>query len=191
MTTSSDTLLTRAAAALDVDDNVQEAATALYERAEDHRLHRGRPKSTLRAASLYLACKLHKCARSATDIADATEDLSKSEVLDSSRAITSALPIEIPPQSATQYAERYCDDLSLDDETQSIAVKMADTLDDRNGTATGLAASAVYAATRLTDEHVTQSDVSDLTGVSEVTIRNWYSEHLEAYQKTEHTPNAS
>jgi transcription initiation factor TFIIB len=42
----------------------------------------------------------------------------------------------------------------------------------------GLAAAAVYAASLLTNERVTQSAVSDVADVSEVAIRNRYKELL-------------
>jgi transcription initiation factor TFIIB len=44
----------------------------------------------------------------------------------------------------------------------------------------GLAAAAVYAASLLTNEKVTQSEVSEVANISEVTIRNRYKELLEA-----------
>ena len=44
----------------------------------------------------------------------------------------------------------------------------------------GLAAAAVYAASLLTNEKVTQSEVSEVASISEVTIRNRYHELLEA-----------
>jgi transcription initiation factor TFIIB len=44
----------------------------------------------------------------------------------------------------------------------------------------GLAAAAVYAAALLTNEKVTQNQVSEVADVSEVTIRNRYKELLEA-----------
>ena len=44
----------------------------------------------------------------------------------------------------------------------------------------GIAAAAVYAAALLTNEKVTQSQVSDVADISEVTIRNRYKELLEA-----------
>ena len=44
----------------------------------------------------------------------------------------------------------------------------------------GLAAAAVYAAALLTNEKVTQSEVSEVANISEVTIRNRYKELLEA-----------
>ena len=44
----------------------------------------------------------------------------------------------------------------------------------------GLAAAAVYAAALLSNEKVTQSEVSGVADVSEVTIRNRYKELLDA-----------
>jgi transcription initiation factor TFIIB len=47
----------------------------------------------------------------------------------------------------------------------------------------GLAAAAVYAASLLTNEKVTQSEVSEVANISEVTIRNRYHELLEAEEE--------
>lgn len=45
----------------------------------------------------------------------------------------------------------------------------------------GLAAAAVYAATHLTNEQLTQEAVSDTANVSKVTIRDRYQELLDVY----------
>ena len=47
----------------------------------------------------------------------------------------------------------------------------------------GLAAAAIYAASLLTNEKVTQSEVSEVANISEVTIRNRYHELLEAEEQ--------
>jgi len=49
----------------------------------------------------------------------------------------------------------------------------------------GLAAAGVYAASLLTNQKVTQSQVSEVANISEVTIRNRYHELLEADQQTQ------
>jgi len=46
----------------------------------------------------------------------------------------------------------------------------------------GLAAAAIYAASLLCNEKVTQNEVSEVANISEVTIRNRYHELLEAEQ---------
>ena len=43
----------------------------------------------------------------------------------------------------------------------------------------------MYAASLLTNQKVTQSEVSDVANISEVTIRNRYHELLEADQGTQ------
>lgn len=47
----------------------------------------------------------------------------------------------------------------------------------------GLAAAALYAATHLTNEQLTQKTVSEIAHVSQVTIQNRYQELLEVYEK--------
>ena len=43
---------------------------------------------------------------------------------------------------------------------------------------------ALYAAAQLTNESVTQHEISEVTDISEVTIRNRYQELLEAWDAT-------
>jgi len=51
-------------------------------------------------------------------------------------------------------------------------------------TAVGIAAAALYAAGRLTDEGIVQNDVADAAKVSTVTSRNRDTEILEAAERT-------
>jgi transcription initiation factor TFIIB len=99
------------------------------------------------------------------------------------RYVVRELSLEIQPADPESYVPRFASDLDLSDETERRA---RDLLRNAKGTAilsgkspVGLAAAAVYAASLLTNQAVTQSQVSDVADISEVTIRNRYKELLE------------
>lgn len=171
---------------LALDESVINSATTIYDRAIDNNLHRGRDRAVLRAGAVYTACRIHKEPHNATDVARVSE-LERSTVLRGSRALNSALDLPIPPQDPRPYVHRYVDDLDLTDTTKDYALALLDASDVGTGTAAGLAASAVYAATTRTNDDVTQATLSDEAGVSTVTIRNWYRDLLDAYDTEEAT----
>ncbi len=82
------------------------------------------------------------------------------------------------------YVPRFASDLDLSDETELRARDLLTTAKEKGihsgKSPVGLAAAAVYAAALLTNEQVTQNDVSEVASISEVTIRNRYHELLEA-----------
>jgi transcription initiation factor TFIIB len=83
---------------------------------------------------------------------------------------------------------RFVSDLDLSDETERRARSLLSTAKEKGihsgKSPVGLAAAAVYAGALLTNESVTQDDVSDVASISEVTIRNRYHELLEAEDGT-------
>jgi transcription initiation factor TFIIB len=94
------------------------------------------------------------------------------------------LGLEIKPADPESYVPRFASDLDLSDESErrarELLVNARETGILSGKSPVGLAAAAVYAAALLTNEKVTQSEVSDVANISEVTIRNRYKELLEA-----------
>uniref|UniRef100_UPI003D96E364 transcription initiation factor IIB n=1 Tax=Halomicrococcus sp. NG-SE-24 TaxID=3436928 RepID=UPI003D96E364 len=105
------------------------------------------------------------------------------------RYIVRELSLEIQPADPQSYVTRFASDLDVSDEAERRAhdlLKTAKRTGVHSGKSpVGLAAAAVYAGSLLSNEKVTQSEVSDVASVSEVTIRNRYQELLEAAQDDE------
>jgi transcription initiation factor TFIIB len=173
----------RMASALGLPENVRETASVIYRRALDEDLLPGRSIEGVSTACVYAAARQAGVPRSLDEIANVSR-VDKLELTRTYRYIVRQLDLEVKPADPTSYVPRFASDLELSDETERRA---RDLLENAKQSAiisgkspVGLAAAAVYAAALLTNEKVTQSEVSEVADISEVTIRNRYKELLEA-----------
>jgi transcription initiation factor TFIIB len=173
----------RMASALGLPKNVRETASVIYRRALSEDLLPGRSIEGVATASLYAAARQAGTPRSLDELALVSR-VEKMELTRTYRYVVRELNLEIKPADPVQYVPRFASDLGLSDEGERRArmlLENARSAGLHSGKSpVGLAAAAVYAAALLTNEKVTQSEVSDVANVSEVTIRNRYKELLEA-----------
>ncbi|SMO89486.1 transcription initiation factor IIB [Halorubrum cibi] len=173
----------RMASALGLPDNVRETASVIYRRALDEDLLPGRSIEGVATASLYAAARQAGTPRSLDEIAGVSR-VEKDEIARTYRYVVRELKLEIQPADPESYVPRFASDLGLSDESERRARQLLDTAKSQGihsgKSPVGLAAAAVYAAALLTNEKVTQSEVSEVANISEVTIRNRYHELLEA-----------
>ncbi|WP_254769315.1 transcription initiation factor IIB [Salinilacihabitans rarus] len=173
----------RMASALGLPENVRETASVIYRRALNEDLLPGRSIEGVATAALYAAARQAGTPRSLDEIA-AVSRVDRMELTRTYRYIVRQLNLEIKPADPEHYVPRFISDLDLSEETERVArelLEAARTEGVHSGKSpVGLAAAAVYAAALLTNEKVTQNDVSDVANISEVTIRNRYKELLEA-----------
>jgi transcription initiation factor TFIIB len=176
----------RMASALGLPENVRETASVIYRRALDEDLLPGRSIEGVATASLYAAARQAGTPRSLDEIANVSR-VEKDEVARTYRYIVRELKLEIKPADPESYVPRFASDLDLSDESERRARDLLKTAKDQGvhsgKSPVGLAAAAVYAASLLTNEKVTQSEVSEVANISEVTIRNRYHELLEAEEQ--------
>lgn len=176
----------RMASALGLPENVRETASVLYRRALEEDMLPGRSIEGMATAALYAAARLEGIARSIDEITPVSrvDDL---EVKRTYRYLTRELELEVPPTDPRSFVGRFSSDLGCSEETERrsrelIAQAMdAEVHSGRNPV--GIAAAAIYAAAQLTNESITQDDISEVANVSNVTIRNRYVEILEAAEK--------
>ncbi|MBP1922038.1 transcription initiation factor TFIIB [Halorubrum alkaliphilum] len=173
----------RMASALGLPDNVRETASVIYRRALDEDLLPGRSIEGVSTSSLYAAARQAGTPRSLDEIA-AVSRVEKDEIARTYRYVVRELKLEIQPADPESYVPRFASDLELSDESERRARGLLETAKSQGihsgKSPVGLAAAAVYAASLLTNEKVTQSEVSEVANISEVTIRNRYHELLEA-----------
>ncbi|MCU4753406.1 transcription initiation factor IIB [Halobacteria archaeon AArc-curdl1] len=173
----------RMASALGLPKPVRETASVIYRRALDEDLLPGRSIEGVATASLYAAARQAGTPRSLDEIS-AVSRVERDEIARTYRYVVRELGLEVQPADPESYVPRFASDLDMSDETERQARKLMQTAKSEGlhsgKSPVGLAAAGVYAAALLTNEKVTQSAVSDVANVSEVTIRNRYHELLEA-----------
>ncbi len=173
----------RMASALGLPENVRETASVIYRRALDEDLLPGRSIEGVSTASLYAAARQAGTPRSLDEITGVSR-VEKDEIARTYRYVVRELGLEIRPADPESYVPRFASDLGLSDEAERRARELLTSAKEAGihsgKSPVGLAAAAVYAAALLTNEKVTQSQVSDVANISEVTIRNRYHELLEA-----------
>ena len=173
----------RMASALGLPENVHETASVIYRRALDENLLPGRSIEGVSTAALYAAARQAGTPRSLDEIATVSR-VEKMELTRTYRYIIRELNLEIQPADPKSYVPRFASDLDLSEESERRARQLLDAAKEQGvisgKSPVGLAAAAVYAASLLTNEKVTQSEVSEVADISEVTIRNRYKELLDA-----------
>ncbi|MDS0298318.1 transcription initiation factor IIB [Halogeometricum sp. S1BR25-6] len=173
----------RMASALGLPDNVRETASVIYRRALDDDLLPGRSIEGVATSALYAAARMAGTPRSLDEITSVSR-VGKDEISRTYRYVVRELSLEIEPADPEQYVPRFASDLDLSDESERHARQLLKTAKEQGihsgKSPVGLAAAAIYAASLLANEKVTQSQVSEVANISEVTIRNRYHELLEA-----------
>ncbi|ELY98260.1 transcription factor TFIIB cyclin-like protein [Natrialba chahannaoensis JCM 10990] len=173
----------RMASALGLPENVRETASVIYRRALEEDLLPGRSIEGVATSSLYAAARQAGTPRSLDEIS-AVSRVDKMELTRTYRYIIRELGLEVKPADPEHYVPRFVSDLDLSDETERMARELLDSARKEGvhsgKSPVGLAAAGVYAAALLTNEKVTQNEVSEVASISEVTIRNRYKELLEA-----------
>ena len=173
----------RMASALGLPENVRETASVIYRRALEEDLLPGRSIEGVATASLYAAARKAGTPRSLDELTKVSR-VDKDEIARTYRYVVRELNLEIRPADPESYVPRFASELNLSEEVERRARELLDNAKEQGvhsgKSPVGLAAAAVYAASLLTNEKVTQSEVSEVANISEVTIRNRYHELLEA-----------
>lgn len=173
---------------LDASESIEETSSVIYNSILDEQTEylKWSIKETV-AACFYLACRMEDAAYTPNEVSSTfgmeTNILfrrSKAVLADVGDFVDIGIGDFINP---TTYVERYCAELELSSEIENTAKQIIQLVSDEglvNGKSpTGVAAAAVYNASLDSDEKVTQSELSEVADVSNVTIRNRYQEQQE------------
>ena len=182
----------RMASALGLPESVRETASMIYRQALERDLLPGRSIEGVATASLHAAARMEGVPRSVDEMVTVSR-VDEQEFTRAYRYINRELGLEIQPADPLEYLPRFASELALEDETERRARELLE-LGRREGlhvgkSPVGLAAAAIYAAALLTDAELTQHEVSEVTEMSEVTIRNRYQELLAAEEASRLDPD--
>ena len=167
---------------LSLPRNVRETAAMIYRKAARSKLTRGRTIEGITAAVLYAACRQCNVPRTLEEISGVAQ-MKKKEIGRNYRNISHKLELKLLPTTPQDYISRFCSRLNLSNDVQvktmEILKKAANNELTSGRGPTGMAAAALYIASVLCGERRTQREVSEIAGVTEVTIRNRYKELAE------------
>ncbi|WP_434084183.1 transcription initiation factor IIB [Halorarius litoreus] len=181
----------RMASALGLPKPVRETAGALYRRAVKENLLPGRSIEGVASASLYAAARQHNSPRSLYEVATVSR-VEKLRIQRAYRYLSQELSLEIKPTDPNQFVRQFASALDVSEEAERVSHELLEVAKEQGAhsgkSPTGLAAAALYAATHLTNEQLTQETVGNAANVSQITIRNRYQELLDIYATQEDTP---
>ncbi|MFQ5920775.1 MAG: transcription initiation factor IIB family protein [Nitrososphaerales archaeon] len=170
--------------ALNLPKLITETASMIYRNYENQNVAKGKSVACMASAAIYLACKRCDVVRSLEEIVRATgaPNVDNSNlklaskyyrmlVMDSGDSVSKA-----PALSIDRYIAKLANMAKIDTKVEKLAIDIAHKTEDHalaDGKApNGLAAAYIYIASLFLGVNVLQRDISSLSNVTEVTIRN-------------------
>jgi transcription initiation factor TFIIB len=169
--------LRRLSEKLAVSEAVTEKAAYIYRKALERSLVRGRSITMILAASLYAACRDRDVPRTLKDVA-AASNVKKKDIARSYRLLVKEMDMKMPVVNPARCVTKIASKANVSEKTQRRALQILLKAEEARVSAgkdpMGLSASAIYVACTLEGENITQRDIAEAAGVTEVTIRNRY-----------------
>ena len=160
---------------LGLSDGIVEKTAYIYRKAQSRNLTRGRTVSGILAAAIYIACREMGAHRTLDDIATAC-NIKRKELSKDFRVLHTRLDLKIPPTDPMKCIAKVANKVKLSDKTKRKAVEiMSDVMKEEISAGKdpmGLAASVLYLSSIKNKDNVTQSNIAEAAGVTEVTIRS-------------------
>jgi transcription initiation factor TFIIB len=174
--------LSRISSQMSLPRVTRERAGVIYRKAAKKNLIRGRHLEVVVAAVVYTACRLSGAPRTLDELSNVSQS-SRKEIGGAYRYIVQKLGLAMKPTSPIDYVSRFCSELKLSQDVRKKAIELLkraieNELNSGRGPA-GMAAAAIYMSSVLNECGKTQSEIADVAGVTEVTIRNRYKEIAE------------
>ncbi|MFP4633561.1 MAG: transcription initiation factor IIB [Candidatus Aenigmatarchaeota archaeon] len=168
---------------LNIPKNVQKETAKLFKEASKEDLLRGRSIEGSASALLHHVLKRNDLPVTYQDIQEVSP-CDKKEISRIERQLSRKLGLPSSPLSPEVFVPRYSDGVGVPDHVSKKAKEIeryAEEEDISSGKSpSGIAASAVYIASMMAGEdYVTQVELSDIAGITEVTLRDRYREIAE------------
>jgi transcription initiation factor TFIIB len=171
----------RMSSALGLPKAVRETASVIYRRASEADLVVGRSIEGIATGALYAAARQQGLPRTLDEVT-AVARVEQRRISRDYRRIATELDLALEPTDPTAYLPRFASDCGCSEAVQrqarDLLATVAGTTYMSGKSPVGLAAAALYAGGHLTNEPLTQREVSAVADVTRVTIRNHYRELL-------------
>ena len=169
--------LDRLSSKLNISSPIKEKAAVAYRKALDKGLVRGRSINAIAAAALYAACRKSGSPKTLREIAEASL-ANKNIVARDYRLLLQELDFHMPVSDPLTYISKIAEKNGISGKTQGTAIAILRDARQKRFSAgkdpIGMAAAALYIVCVQNNEKITQKDIAEAAGVTEVTIRNRY-----------------
>jgi transcription initiation factor TFIIB len=173
------TELKRISSNLNLPIHVKEEAMRFYKEAFKRKLLRGRSINAMVAACLYLATRQKNIPRTLQEILEEAS-VSAKDVRRSISIMAREMNLKTQSTDPVALVPRYISDLELDSDLEALTKKILTTYINNFSISgkdpKGLCAGAIYLASRIKELELTQQQIVDTVGVTEVTLRSRYKE---------------
>lgn len=160
---------------LGLSDAIIEKTAYIYRKAQEKRMIRGRSTSSILAAAVYIACREMGASRTLREVAETT-DVKRKVISRSYRLLIHELGIIVPLVDPMKCIAKIANKAKLSEKTKRMAIDAMNDLTEKKISAgkapMGLAATVLYLSCLRNGENVTQKNIAEAAGVTEVTIRN-------------------
>jgi transcription initiation factor TFIIB len=164
---------------LGLPDTIVEKSAYFYRKAARINLIKGRTVSSVLAASVYLACRELETPRTLNEVSSAS-NVPRKKISRDYRLLVHTFDPKIPAVDHIRCITRIANKVGLSEKTKRVAVKIMRQVVAMQISAgkgpMGIAATVLYIACLQGGEVKTQKELSIAAGVTEVTIRNRYSD---------------
>ena len=160
-----------------------EEASMIYRKAVEADMIRGRSIDALVASSIYAVCCMSKLGRTIEEVCDHSR-IGRKELTRTYKLMKQRLRMRMDINRPQDYVQSFCSKLALSTKTIQ---KVYEIINDATAkelvdgkSPTGVTAAAIYIACQLERQIRTQLEISTVSNVTEVTIRNRYKELCKA-----------
>ena len=165
-------------------------AMAIHKDISAQKMFRGMNRDGIKAASIYISCRLNGCPRTSHEIAEIFKLDKTSATNGCSMAVNivsnlgrngntlNASTDDLCSTTPSSFIERYCSRLNMSSEltklAKFIAIKIEKTACINDNTPHSIAAGIVYFVAQTCNSSISKTDVKQVCGVSEVTINKCF-----------------
>jgi transcription initiation factor TFIIB len=168
-------MLERVKDKLGLSATIIEKTAYIYRKAQERGLVRGRTIRSVMAAAIYITCRETAMSRTLNDVAF-LNNIKRKGLARTIRLLILELDIKIPILDPIKCVVRVANKVNLSEKTKRQAMTIMHNVTKSGISAgkdpMGLAGSVLYLSSKNSGENITQMDIAEAAGVTEVTIRN-------------------
>jgi transcription initiation factor TFIIB len=162
---------------LNLTDVIKEEAKILFKKIDDQKSLKGRAHNAIVSSCVFISCRKKNNPRSIREISQLL-NIDRKDILKCYSLIKKIAPSAHTNKSAAEYSKRYASELQFSEQANRISQHIAERAIE-NGLVTGksplsVASAAVYLVGKLSGEPRSYTEVTEVSSMKEITIKNCY-----------------